>query len=38
MGAAGRAKAAELWSWPRLIERMDEAYGGAIEARRARLQ
>jgi glycosyltransferase involved in cell wall biosynthesis len=38
MGAAGRAKAVELWGWPRLIDRMDEAYAGAIEARRARVR
>jgi len=38
MGAAGRAKAVDLWDWPRLIDRMDEAYAGAIEARRARLR
>ncbi len=34
MGAAGRAKAIAEWSWPRLVERMDDAYGQAIEARR----
>jgi glycosyltransferase involved in cell wall biosynthesis len=36
MGAAGRAKAEERWSWPRLVERMDDAYAEAIEARRAK--
>jgi D-inositol-3-phosphate glycosyltransferase len=36
MGAAGRAKAVERWSWPRLVERMDGAYAEAIEARRSR--
>jgi glycosyltransferase involved in cell wall biosynthesis len=36
IGAAGRAKAIRLWSWPRLIDRMDEAYAEAIDARRAR--
>ncbi len=38
MGAAGRAKAQRLWSWPRLLDRMDEAYAGAIDERRARLR
>ncbi len=39
MGNAGREKAERLWGWPRLIERMDEAYAGAIEERRrARLR
>jgi glycosyltransferase involved in cell wall biosynthesis len=36
LGEAGRAKAVREWSWPRLLERMDEAYRGAIETRRAR--
>jgi glycosyltransferase involved in cell wall biosynthesis len=36
MGDAGRAKAERLWSWPRLLDRMDEAYAAAIEVRRAR--
>jgi glycosyltransferase involved in cell wall biosynthesis len=35
MGAAGREKAERLWSWPRLLDRMDEAYAQAI-AERAR--
>jgi len=34
MGAAGRAKAEREWGWPRLVERMDAAYAGAIERRR----
>jgi glycosyltransferase involved in cell wall biosynthesis len=34
IGAAGRAKAEREWSWPRLVERLDSAYAGAIEARR----
>jgi glycosyltransferase involved in cell wall biosynthesis len=38
MGAAGRAKAERLWSWPSLLDRMDDAYAGAIEERRARLR
>jgi glycosyltransferase involved in cell wall biosynthesis len=37
LGAAGRAKAEQEWSWPRLIERMDAAYAEAIEARRAKV-
>jgi glycosyltransferase involved in cell wall biosynthesis len=32
LGAAGRVKAEQQWSWPRLIERMDDAYAEAIEA------
>ena len=36
MGQAGREKALRLWSWPRLLDRMDEAYGEAIGARRSR--
>ena len=36
LGANGRAKAAREWSWPRLLDRMDEAYRGAIETRRER--
>jgi glycosyltransferase involved in cell wall biosynthesis len=36
MGTAGRAKAEERWSWPRLVERMDGVYSEAIEARRSR--
>jgi glycosyltransferase involved in cell wall biosynthesis len=36
MGRAGREKASQLWSWPRLLDRMDEAYGEAIAERRAR--
>jgi glycosyltransferase involved in cell wall biosynthesis len=36
MGGAGRAKAEARWSWPRLVTRMDQAYGEAIEARRAK--
>jgi glycosyltransferase involved in cell wall biosynthesis len=35
MGGAGRAKATELWGWPSLIDRMDEAYLEAIANRRA---
>jgi glycosyltransferase involved in cell wall biosynthesis len=34
MGERGRAKAIAEWSWPRLVERMDDAYTQAIEARR----
>ena len=36
LGANGRAKCERLWSWPRLLDRMDDAYHGAIETRRAR--
>ncbi len=36
MGAAGRAKAARLWSWPRLLDRMDAAYVEAIAERHRR--
>jgi glycosyltransferase involved in cell wall biosynthesis len=36
MGEAGREKALRLWSWPRLLDRMDEAYGEAIGERRSR--
>jgi glycosyltransferase involved in cell wall biosynthesis len=36
MGAAGRTKAEREWGWPRLVERMDDAYAGAIEHRRRR--
>jgi glycosyltransferase involved in cell wall biosynthesis len=35
MGERGREKAVREWSWPRLVERMDDAYAQAIEARRA---
>jgi glycosyltransferase involved in cell wall biosynthesis len=38
MGAAGRAKAEREWAWPRLIERMDDAYAAAIAERRRRLK
>jgi glycosyltransferase involved in cell wall biosynthesis len=34
LGAAGRAKCEQLWSWPRLLDRMDGAYAQAIAARR----
>jgi glycosyltransferase involved in cell wall biosynthesis len=37
MGAAGRAKAERLWSWPRLLDRMDAAYSEAIAERRRRM-
>ena len=37
MGAAGRQKAERLWSWPRLLDRMDGAYAEAIAARREKL-
>jgi glycosyltransferase involved in cell wall biosynthesis len=34
LGAAGREKCERSWSWPRLLDRMEEAYRGAIETRR----
>ena len=37
LGEAGRAKAVREWAWPRLLDRMDAAYGEAIAARRAKL-
>jgi glycosyltransferase involved in cell wall biosynthesis len=37
MGEAGRRKCERLWSWPRLIDRMNEAYAEAIAARREKL-
>ena len=37
MGSAGRAKAEREWAWPRLLDRMDDAYAEAIAARRRRL-
>ena len=36
MGTAGREKAERLWSWPRLLDRMDAAYAEAIATRRRR--
>jgi glycosyltransferase involved in cell wall biosynthesis len=36
LGSAGRAKCERLWSWPRLLDRMDETYRAAIETRRER--
>jgi glycosyltransferase involved in cell wall biosynthesis len=36
LGAAGREKAERLWSWPRLLDRMDAAYAEAIDSRRRR--
>jgi glycosyltransferase involved in cell wall biosynthesis len=33
LGAAGRAKAEWLWSWPRLLDLMEEAYAEAIAER-----
>jgi glycosyltransferase involved in cell wall biosynthesis len=34
LGEAGREKAVREWSWPRLVDRMKDAYRGAIERRR----
>jgi glycosyltransferase involved in cell wall biosynthesis len=36
LGANGREKAEREWSWARLLDRMDEAYRGAIDTRRER--
>ena len=36
LGRAGREKAERVWAWPRLVDQMDEAYEGAIAARRQR--
>jgi glycosyltransferase involved in cell wall biosynthesis len=36
IGQAGRTRAERLWSWPRLLDSMDEAYAEAIERRRER--
>jgi glycosyltransferase involved in cell wall biosynthesis len=38
MGARGRARAEAEWNWPRLLDRMDDAYAEAIEARGAKMQ
>ncbi len=38
MGRAGSEKAARLWSWPRLLDRMDGAYAEAIGERRGRTE
>ena len=35
MGERGREKAISQWGWPTLVERMDDAYAQAIEARRS---
>ncbi len=37
MGAEGRRRCEERWAWPALLERMDEAYEEALEARRQKL-
>jgi glycosyltransferase involved in cell wall biosynthesis len=36
LGLAGRQKAERKWAWPALLDRMDDAYEGAIAARRSR--
>ena len=38
MGARGRARAEAEWNWPRLLDRMDDAYAEAIEARAAKMR
>jgi glycosyltransferase involved in cell wall biosynthesis len=37
MGAAGREKAERLWSWPRLLDRMEDVYAEAIASRQGKL-
>jgi glycosyltransferase involved in cell wall biosynthesis len=37
IGAAGRDRAELEWNWPRLVARMDAAYGEAIVARHAKM-
>jgi glycosyltransferase involved in cell wall biosynthesis len=37
IGAAGRARAEALWSWPTLLDRMDAAYAEAITERSRKL-
>jgi glycosyltransferase involved in cell wall biosynthesis len=37
MGDAGRVKCEREWTWPRLVERFDDVYDEAIEARREKL-
>jgi glycosyltransferase involved in cell wall biosynthesis len=37
LGAEGRRRCEERWAWPALLERMDQAYAEAIEARREKL-
>jgi glycosyltransferase involved in cell wall biosynthesis len=37
MGAAGRDKAERLWSWPRLLDRMEDVYAEAIASRQGKL-
>jgi glycosyltransferase involved in cell wall biosynthesis len=36
LGESGRDTAVREWSWPRLVDRMDDAYAGAIARRRSR--
>ena len=36
MGARGRERAEREWNWPRLVERMDDAYAQAVAVRRER--
>ena len=38
MGVRGRARAEAEWNWPRLLDRMDEAYKEAIEVRAAKMR
>ena len=36
LGEAGRDKAERVWAWPRLVDRMEEAYEEAIAVRQAK--
>jgi glycosyltransferase involved in cell wall biosynthesis len=38
MGSEGRRRCEQRWAWPALLDRMEEAYGEAIAARRAKLR
>ena len=38
MGATGRERAESEWNWPRLLDRMDEAYAEAFEVRAAKMR
>lgn len=37
MGEEGRGRCEQRWAWPALLDRMDEAYAEALEARREKL-
>ena len=38
LGDAGRERALAEWNWPRLVDRMDDAYAQAIAVRRAKVR